>query len=77
MSIRFLLGDSCISQLLSITHEICKSFDCNRLVDVRGTFSDISKAVDKVCQTQVVCCRKQTPEPNSKLSDKPSTDCPS
>ena len=43
----FLLGDSCISQLLSITNEIYKSFDCNPSVDVRGTFLDISKAFGK------------------------------
>ena len=36
----FLPGYSCTSQLLSITHEIYKSFDCNPL--------DISKAFDKV-----------------------------
>ena len=48
MSIRFLPGDSCISQLLSITHEIYKSFDCNPSFDIRGTFLDISKAFDKV-----------------------------
>ena len=34
----FLLGDSCISQLLSITHEIYKSFNCSPSVDVRGSF---------------------------------------
>ena len=34
-------GDSCINQLLSITHEIYKSFDDG--LDVRGVFSDISK----------------------------------
>ena len=33
----FLPGDSCISQLLSIKHEIYKCFDCNPSVDVRGT----------------------------------------
>ena len=44
----FLPGDSCTSQLLSITHEIYKAFDCNPSVDVRGTFLDISKAFDKV-----------------------------
>ena len=44
----FLSGDSCTSQLLSITHEIYKSFDCNPSVDVKGTFIDISKAFDKV-----------------------------
>ena len=41
-------GDSCVSQLLSITHEIYKSFDCNPPVDIRGVFLDISKAFGKV-----------------------------
>ena len=44
----FFWGDSCISQLPSITHEIYKSFDCNPSVDVRPTFLDVSKAFDKV-----------------------------
>ena len=39
-------GDSCINQLLAITHEIYKSFDFG--VEVRGIFLDISKAFDKV-----------------------------
>ena len=39
-------GDSCINQLLSITHEIYKSFDDG--FEVRGVFLDISKAFDKV-----------------------------
>ena len=39
-------GDSCINQLLSITHEIYKSFDDG--LEVRGIFLDISKAFDKV-----------------------------
>ena len=39
-------GDSCINQLLSITHEIYKSFDDG--LEVRGVFLDISKAFDKV-----------------------------
>ena len=43
----FLRCDSCISQLLSITHEIYKSFDYNLSVEVRGTILDISKAFDK------------------------------
>ena len=42
----FLPGDSCILQLLSITHEIYKSFDCN--LETRGLFLDISKAFDRV-----------------------------
>ena len=38
--------DSCTNQLLSITHEIYKSFDNG--FEVRGFFLDISKAFDKV-----------------------------
>ena len=41
-------GDSCVSQLLSITQKILKSFDCNPPEDVRGVFLDISKAFNKV-----------------------------
>ena len=39
-------GDSCINQLLSITHNIYKSFDDG--CEVRGVFCDISRAFDKV-----------------------------
>ena len=39
-------GDSCINQLLSITHEIFQSFDEG--FEVRSVFLDISKAFDKV-----------------------------
>ena len=41
-------GDSCVAQLLSITHEIYNSFDYNPSVDIRGVFLHISKAFDKV-----------------------------
>ena len=37
-------GDSCLSQLLSIIHEIYKSIDYSPPVDVRGKFLEISKA---------------------------------
>ena len=43
----FLPGDSCIAQLLSITHEIQTSFNSNPPADVRGVFLNISKAFDK------------------------------
>ena len=43
----FIPGDSCAAQLLSITHEIYKSFACNPPYDIRGTFLDISKAFRK------------------------------
>ena len=38
--------DSCINQLLSITHEIYESFDVG--LEVRSVFLDISKAFNKV-----------------------------
>ena len=44
----FLPGDSCISQLLSIVHDINSSFNCDTTQDARGIFLDISKAFDKV-----------------------------
>ena len=37
-----------ISQLLSVTHEIYRSFDCNTPFDIKRTFLHISKAFDKV-----------------------------
>ena len=42
----FKTGDSCINQLISITHEIYKSFDDG--YEVGGVFFDISKSFDKV-----------------------------
>ena len=44
----FLPGDSCISQLLSITDDIYKAFDGNPSLEARGVFLDMSKAFDKV-----------------------------
>ena len=44
----FIPGDSCVSQILSITDEIYQSFDCHPPIDIRGTFFGISKAFDKV-----------------------------
>ena len=40
--------DSCVNQLLTITHEIFSSFDCNPSLEVRSIFLDISKAFDKI-----------------------------
>ena len=45
---RFLPADSCMYQLISITHEIYASFDANPSLEVRGVFLDISKASDHV-----------------------------
>ena len=44
----FRKGDSCLSQLLSITHDILVGFDANPPLDTRGIFLDISKAFDRV-----------------------------
>ena len=41
-------GDSCVHQLLSITHEIYKAFDENPSLNVRGVFFDLSEAFDRV-----------------------------
>ena len=41
-------SDSCINQLLAITHEIFEAFDCNPTLEVRSVFLDISKAFDKL-----------------------------
>ena len=44
--VRLRPGDSCINQLLSMTHKIYQSFDND--LEVRGMFLDISKAFHKV-----------------------------
>ena len=44
----FRLNDSCINQLISITHNIYRAFDANPSLEVRGVFLDLSKAFDKV-----------------------------
>ena len=44
----FMPGDSCVSQIISLVHEIQSSFDCNPPVDSRAIFLDISEAFDKV-----------------------------
>ena len=45
-------GDSCINQLLSITHEIYSSFDDG--FEVRSIFLDISKPFDKVWDEGII-----------------------
>ena len=47
-------GGSCVSRLLSITHEIYKSVNCRPPTDMRGTFLDISKAFDKVWHESLI-----------------------
>ena len=41
-------SDSCINQLLPITHEIFEAFDCNPSLEVSSVLLDISKAFEKV-----------------------------
>ena len=44
----FIKGDSCVSQLVSITHSIHENLDANPSLDTKGIFLDMSKAFDKV-----------------------------
>ena len=53
----FKSGDSCVNQLLSITHEIYQSFDDN--LEARAVFLDISKAFDKVWHKGLIYKPKQ------------------
>ena len=64
----FRTSDSCEYQLLSIVHEIYKSFDCNPSLEVRGAFLDISKAFDKVWHDGLIYSIKSY---KFKLSDTP------
>ena len=70
-------GDSCVHQLLSITHEICKVFDANSTLEVRGVFLDLSKAFDKVWHGSLIyklkrlgICRKYYGLIHSFLNDR-------
>ena len=45
-------GDSCINQLLCITHDIYESFDAG--LKVRSVFLDIPKAFDKVWHDGII-----------------------
>ena len=64
----FLPGDSCITQLLSIIHEIQTAFDENPTVDVRTVFLDISKAFDKVWHDGIMNSRTVLKIENKELS---------
>ena len=41
-------NDSCIHQLIAITHNIFSAFDADPSLEVRRVFLDLSKAFDKV-----------------------------
>ena len=49
----FTPGDFCVNQLVSVTHEIYKSFDEGH--EVSGVFRDISKAFDNVWHDGIIC----------------------
>ena len=51
----FIKGDSCVNQLLAITHEIQKTLDANPSTDTIGVFFDMSKAFDKVWHNGLIC----------------------
>ena len=51
--------DSCIYQLLAITHDINSSFDCNPILETRGVLLDISKAFDRVWHYELLFKLKQ------------------
>ena len=48
-------NDSCINQLISITHNIYRAFEANPSLEVRGVFLDLSKAFDKVWHEGLLC----------------------
>ena len=50
----FKKNDSCINQLVSITHEIYSAFDGNPSLEVRGIFLHLSKAFDKVWHDDLI-----------------------
>ena len=50
----FRQSDSCINQLLAITHEIFEAVDCNPPLEVRSVFLDISEAFDKVWHERLI-----------------------
>ena len=52
-------GDSCIYQLLAITHDIFSSFDSNPTLETRGVFLEMSKIIDRVWHNRLLFKLKQ------------------
>ena len=50
---------TCVSNILHLTHDIYKAFDCSPSFEVQGVFLDISKAFDKVWYDGLLCKRKR------------------
>ena len=61
----FKRGDSCVNQLVSITHEIYKSFDEGH--EFKSVFPDISKAFDKVWHDGIISKLTQNRIPGNLL----------
>ena len=47
-------NDSCVNQLFSIVHNLCKAFDAYPTLETRGVFSDMSKAFNKVWKQRLI-----------------------
>ena len=62
----FKSGDSCINQLLSITHDIYSSFDDG--FEGRSVFLDIFKAFDKVWHEEIIFKLQQNSIPDDLLN---------
>ena len=60
-------GDSCVNQLLSITHELCHSLDNG--FEVRGVFLDIPKAFGKVWHEGLILTLNQYKISDLRISD--------
>ena len=60
-------GDSCVNQLLSITHELCHSLDNG--FEVRVVFLDISKAFGKVWHEGLILRLNQYKISDLRISD--------
>ena len=48
-------NDSCMHQLIVITHNIFSAFDANPSLEVRGLFLDLSKAFNRVWHDGLLC----------------------
>ena len=61
-------GDSCVNQLISITHDIYKAFDANPSLEVRGVFLHLSKTFNNVWHMRI--CGKYFGLIDTSLSDR-------
>ena len=50
----FRANDSCINQLISITHEIYRAFNCSPSLKFRSIFLDLSKTFDKIWHQELL-----------------------